>query len=227
MRPNPTSICAPRWYNLWFEGCHRPVSSSAFDPRGSERQGLHQPNSQRHQRPSASTASDKINDFKTVALLQRNTSPFGFGDDGMVQFNPDPAPAEVELLNQSDQACVAVDRIRFAVEFNREALVRIASHHFQSNTGGAARAQAGNFKRRVWLPYAGITRIRFKGSSCEFSVRLARPQPVREYIPPALRQCQKCNAFHKEDNLIVNLNQDIDWSAFARRLPSSDDDSAK
>ena len=79
--------------------------------------------------------------------------------------------------------------------------------------------------RCAWLPSAGITRIRFKGSSCEFSVLFAHPQPIRSYNIATLF-LSKMLAACRPAEIVVNLFLNFEVYAFAHCVTASDDNAA-
>src|SRR5216683_1182178 len=81
--------------------------------------------------------------------------------------------------------------------------------------------------RRAWLPYAGITRIRFEGSSYEFSVLFARPQPIKSYSTGGATVSKMPEFCPRTRNAAVDQSLCSDAGAFARWLPPSDDYSSE
>src|SRR5581483_844596 len=120
-------------------------------------------------------AADKVYYLHPVARMQQPALPFAFGDDRAIDLDRNPALAQFEPLHERAQPRVVGDGVRFAVKFDLKGGQSLGGHDESRIPGAEKAAFSGARTLRFALPYAGITRIRFKGFSCEFSVLAHTP----------------------------------------------------
>src|SRR6202158_1758774 len=131
-----------------------------------------------------SSAADEVDYLDAVARLDDSRGIAGLGDNLAGDLDRDAALARVEALEQRDESKVAVDCIGIAVERDGWHCGSLSGdligHRKASGIKRAASLRGSGFGAartpRLWLPYAGITRIRFEGfSDLELSVRFRTP----------------------------------------------------
>src|SRR5271163_3356051 len=108
-----------------------------------------------------SSAADEVDYLDIVARLDHGRCVFRFGHDLTVDLDRHAAFTRAQPLEQRDESNFPVDGVGIAVESNCSCY---CVGHQKAASGGEA-ALARPRTPRLWLPYAGITRIRFEGFS--------------------------------------------------------------
>lgn len=126
-------------------------------------------------------AANEVNDLNDVPSGNDCASPVGLKYYFPIDFDRDAPALQFQAINQCNQARIAGDGVRLAIERD----LKIVGHRKAASRqrGEAAELRNPNVPqwKLTWLPYAGITRIRFMGFSREFSVPAHAPSHFELY----------------------------------------------
>src|SRR5262249_16680101 len=105
--------------------------------------------------------------FQLVARLENGLIVVGFGHHLAVQFDRDSSRAHLEGGDQSTQPRLAIEAVWFAIECDGKRAGVSGRTHKKAASRAPWEAAFGrpSIVRPSWLPYAGMTRIRFEGFS--------------------------------------------------------------